>query len=131
MGLKSSDLEWNYKSGKTFEEQQIDLGAFQYTGEGFTYTRGDFFKTLKWTDITQLNVFKKDLMTIDEICMEIVYGDYVIEISEEIPGWYQFVKRTKEVFPTIPKAWDFDLINPAFARNYSTIYTKSADQTKT
>ena len=119
------ELEWNYKSGKSFEEQQVDLGAFQYTDDGFIYTRGKFIKELKWSDITELNVYKKDLMTVDEIRMEIVYGEKCFEISEEVPGWYQFISRTKEIFPTIPPTWDFEIIQPPFATNYSTIYKKA------
>ncbi len=126
------DLEWNHSSGKSFEEQQADLGAFQYTNDGFIYTRGDFTKTLKWLDITEINVYKKDLMTIDEIRMEVAYGDKCFEISEEVPGWYQFVIRTKEIFPSIPKNWDFEIIQPSFATNSKTIYsTADADKNKT
>ncbi len=119
--------ERNYDSIKSFEEQQLDLGAFTYTDNGFTLTYEDFTKTLRWSEITELNVYKKDLMTIDEIRMEIVYGDKQIEISEELPGWYQFVSRTKEIFPSIPKQWDFEIIQPPFATNYKTIYS-SADK---
>ncbi len=117
------DLEWNHTSGKNFEGQKADLGAFQYTKEGFTYTRGDFTKTLKWSEITELNVYKKDLMTIDEVRMKIVYGEKYIEISEEVPGWYQFVSRTKEIFPTIPKQWDIEIIQRPFETNNKTIYS--------
>mgnify|MGYP006908212116 CR=1 FL=1 len=117
------DLEWNHASGKSFDEQKADLGAFQYTDDGFTYTRGDFTRTLKWSDITQLNVYKIDLMTIDEVRMEIVYGEKFIEISEEIPGWSQFVLRTKKIFPSIPRQWDSEIIQQPFETNYRTIYS--------
>lgn len=117
------DLELNYKSGKSFDELYNELGAFQYSDEGFTFTRGDFSKTLKWSDITALNVYKKDLLTIDEIRMEIVYDTHFFEISEEIPGWYQFVVKTKEIFPSIPETWDIEIIQPPFESNYRTIYS--------
>lgn len=114
----------NSNSGKTFEEIENDLGAFQYDELGFTITYEDFTKRLEWTDITQLNVYKVDQMTIDRIDMEIVYGDKTFSISEEFPGWYQFVLRTKEMFPTIPKDWDDSVVQPPFAINYRTIYNK-------
>ena len=125
--ISKPDLEWNYSSGKSIEEQKEDPGTFQYNDEGFTYTRGDFIKTLKWSEITALNVFKIDLVTLDEIRMEIVFGDTCIEISEETPGWYQFISKTKEIFPIIPKSWDFEITQPPFERNYKTIYSKSED----
>lgn len=115
----------NSNSGKSFKEIENDLGAFQYDEHGFTITYEDFTKRLEWSDITQLNVYKVDQMTIDRIDMEIVYGDKCFSISEELPGWYQFVLKTKEVFPAIPKDWEVAIIYPAFATNYRTIYDKS------
>lgn len=115
----------NSNSGKTFDEMYNDLGAFQYDETGFTIQYEDFTKKLGWADITQLNVYKVDQFTIDRIDMEIVYGDKTFTISEELPGWYQFVLKTKEVFPTIPKDWDINIIQPPFATNYTTIYDKA------
>ena len=57
--------------------------------------------------------------------MEIVYGHKSFTISEELPGWYQFILKTKEIFPTIPKDWDIQIIQPAFATNYATIYERT------
>ncbi len=114
----------NSNSSLPFTEMWDDLGAFQYESEGFAIIYEDFKKTIKWSEITQLNVFKVDQMTIDRIDMEIVYGDKCFTISEELPGWYQFVLKTKEIFPEIPKNWDTDIIFPAFAINYKTIYEK-------
>ena len=72
-----------------------------------------------------LYVYKVDQFTIDRIDMEIVYGDKAFTISEELPGWYQFVLKTKEIFDTIPKDWDITIIKPAFATNFATIYDKA------
>jgi hypothetical protein len=115
----------NSNSGKSFKEIESDLGAFQYDEHGFTVKYENFTKRLEWADITQLNVYKVDQMTIERIDMEIVYGEKSFSISEELPGWYQFVLKAKEVFPTIPKDWDIFIIHPAFATNYRTIYDKS------
>ncbi len=115
----------NSNSGKSFEDMYQDLGAFQYDKDGFTISYEDFTKRINWADITQLNVFKIDQMTIDRIDMEIVYGDKYFTISEELPGWYQFVLKTKEISLTIPKDWDITIIQPAFETNYKTIYDKT------
>ena len=112
-------------SAKTFEEQYNDIGVFKYDESGFTIHYEDFSKRVDWADITQLNVYKVDQFTIDRIDMEIVYGDKAFTISEELPGWYHFVLKTKEIFPTVPKDWDIIIIQPAFATNYTTIYDKT------
>lgn len=114
----------NYNSGKSIDEQINDLDAFKYTDNGFVVTYNGFSKALNWRDITEINVYKKDLITVDEIRMQIIYGDKQIEISEELPGWFQFTIKTKEVFQTIPKEWDIEIITPAFATNFRTIYSK-------
>lgn len=114
-----------YNSGKTPEEIYNDLGAFQYDNDGFTIDYEDFSKRLKWDDITQLNAYKRDQLSIDRIEIEIVYDDKCFTISEDLPGWDQFVLKTKEVFPTIPKDWDTKIIYPAFATNFTTIYDKT------
>ncbi len=120
---KKSDT--NSNSEKTFTDTWNDLGVFQYDQDGFAIKYEDFQSTIKWSDITQINVFKTDLLTIDRIDMEIVCGDYCLKINEELSGWYQFVLKTKEIFPTIPKDWDINIIQHAFATNYSTIYDKA------
>lgn len=115
----------NSNSGKTFEEQYQDLGVFQYDADGFTLTYEDSTIQLRWDNITQINVYKLDKLTVDEICMEIAHGDKSFSISEELLGWYQFVIKAKELFPTIPKDWDLTIINPAFATNFRTIYERN------
>lgn len=119
-----SQGENNLTSGKTFEEQQNDLGVFKYDENGFTICYLNYTKTHKWTDITEINAYKKDLVTIDTIAMQIVFGDKQIEITEELPGWYQFVARTKIAFPSIPKDWDMEIVHPPFATNYTKLYSK-------
>ena len=98
--------------------------AFNFP-KSFTVSYEDFTKKLDWADITQINVYKVDQMTVDRIDMEIVYGEKSFSISEELPGWYQFVLKTKEVFPTIPKDWDSVIICPAFSTIYRRIYDRT------
>jgi negative regulator of sigma E activity len=122
--------EENSKDKKNFDEIYNELGAFHYDEEGFTIKHNNFIDRIKWEDIKQLNVYKSDLMTIDCVEMEIIYRDKRITITEELPGWFQFVLKSKEIFPSIPKDWDITIIHPAFATNYKTIYDKDKVETK-
>jgi len=117
-------LETNFNSGKSYEELMNDLGVFKYNIDGFSINYGILFKTLKWEEITAINVYKTDALVVDCITMEIVYGEKCFSIDEEIPGWYQFVIKTKEIFPSIPRNWNIDIIQPPFARNFKVIYSK-------
>ena len=76
---------------------------------------GSSFK-VKWDKIYQINVFKIDLITVDRIEMEITSSNEVILINEDYPGFYPFVKRLTEVFPTISSTWLADIVNPAFEK---------------
>ncbi|MEC4047957.1 hypothetical protein OX284_000830 [Flavobacterium sp. SUN046] len=114
----------NLNSSKSFDEIYNDLGCFKYDENGFKIIYEETNIAVKWEEITQLNAYKKDLIAIDRIEMEIVCGEKYFVISEELPGWFEFVIKTKEVFPTIPKDWDLNIIHPAFQTNFTTIYTK-------
>ena len=109
-------------SDKSFEEKYNDLGAFEYHDDGFTIAFDGFVKTLKWNEITEMNAYKADMFTTDRIEVEIVYGDKAFSISEDLPGWYQFVEKIKNIFDTIPKDWDTKIVQPAFATNWTNIY---------
>jgi hypothetical protein len=115
----------NLNSEKSFNQKYNELGIFEYHEDGFTIRYERFVKTVRWIDIIQLNVFKVDLWTIDRIDMEIITKETIFSISEDVPGWFQFVRKTKEIFPTIPKDWEVEVDQPPFAMNYRTIYEKN------
>lgn len=121
--ISKSQLKKN-NAGTLTDNQYNEIGAFQYHEKGFTINYKNFFKQLDWNDITQLNVFKVDLFTIDRIDMEIVYSEKAFTINEELPGWHQFVIKTKQIFPSIPQDWELKIVQPPFAENFMTIYVK-------
>jgi hypothetical protein len=110
------------KLGLAFNETYQAFGVFEYFNDGFTLTNEDFSGKIKWDDIVQINVFKRDQLTIDRIEMEIVIEGKSFTISEDLSGWNQFVLKTKEVYSTIPKDWDLDIIQPPFEVNIRNIY---------
>lgn len=114
----------NLTTGKSFEEKYNELGVFQYFEDGFSVQYDDFYKKVLWSEITELNVYKADLMTIDRIEMKIVYGEKGFVISEDLPGWYQFVLKIKLIYPVIPEDWEDEIVHPPFATNWRNIYKK-------
>jgi hypothetical protein len=123
--VKTKNKNTKHHSTKTFEELYSDLGVFQYSHDGFSITYDKFQKQFKWDEIIQINVFKRDQLTVDLIEMEIVSIKSSFTISEDLPGWYQFILKTKEVFPSIPKDWDITIIQKPFHTNFTTIYRKN------
>lgn len=104
-----------------------ESSAFRCDSEGFTVICKEFSSEVEWSAISQISVFKLDLITIDRIDMDIVHEDMVLSISEDLPGWSEFLEKLHETFPEIPKDWYIDICLPAFATNFSVIYNKSPD----
>lgn len=104
-----------------------ESSAFHYDSEGFTVIYKEFSSKVEWSAISQVSVFKLDLLTIDRVDMDIVHGDMVLSISEDLPGWSEFLEKLHETFSEIPKDWYIDICLPAFATNFSIIYNRSPD----
>lgn len=109
-----SDIDFNYRYNT--------LGKFNYEDDGFIFHFDNGPQKIKWNDVVRLTAYKKDLLTIDEIRMDIIYNDFQFTITEETPGWFQFILKTKLIFPTIPESWDIEIIHPAFAANLTVLY---------
>ncbi|MCF0060403.1 hypothetical protein MUK70_14250 [Dyadobacter chenwenxiniae] len=100
---------------------------FQYNPSGFTVSYENISIDIMWKDISQISVFKRDLFTIDRIDMDIVYRDKLLSISEDLPGWDQFIQKASETFRKIPEGWEANVVLPPFTKNLSTIYSRFPD----
>jgi hypothetical protein len=110
---------------KPFTGNFADDGIFTYGDGGFSirYKGGDH--AIHWNQLEKLTAYKIDLMTFDEICINIVHGRESITISEDTPGWHKFVEKTKTVLPGVDKEWDTKIAYPSFATNLTVIYEKA------
>ena len=113
------------KKNKSFEEIYVDLGMFEYNEKGFKFTLSDCEKLINWSDIEQINAFKKDVYVYDLVVMEIVIGENILTINEETPGWFQLIIKLKEIFHDIPEDWQIKITQPAFAENFTNIYNRT------
>lgn len=110
---------------KRFEIEFNDLGKFKYEDDGFIFQSKSKQQKIRWAEIERLIAYKQDLLTTDEICLDIVYNNWQTTITEETPGWYQFIEKLKLVFPNIPKNWDSEIVHPAFATNLTILYQRA------
>ncbi|MES2848616.1 MAG: hypothetical protein V4685_06145 [Bacteroidota bacterium] len=92
--------------------------------DGFVVELDKGLRKIKWNEIEELVVYKEDLMTFDEIRMDIVYNGLQITITEDNPEWDFFVSKAKSVFPSIPAEWESQIIQPPFAENRRIIYER-------
>ena len=96
--------------------------------DGFHLYSGKTFKGgVLWRKVDKIAVFKEDLITYDMVCMEFILRakNEVFEVNDEVEGFWEMVKRVKEVLPTSQQDWEAVVIKPAFARNPTVIYERS------
>lgn len=83
---------------KSFNELYSDLGIFKYYQKGFAILSNKKDYLILWSDIIEINVYKKDLFVHDLISMEILIKDGFFTINEETAGWFQFVSKLQKIF---------------------------------
>jgi hypothetical protein len=106
-----------------FKLRLNDEGIFEYTTEGFTVSQDNNNRLIRWTDITTIFAYKLDLMTVDELHMDVFAKDGTkLHFSEEYAGWHQFIEKTKEMLPNIDKEFEAKLIFPPFETNLTLVY---------
>jgi hypothetical protein len=99
-----------------------DKSHFEFTGGGFSlHTTGKFYS---WTDIEEVSAYKVDLITTDDICLDISFQDFILTISEEVPGFPLFIEKLIEALPGIDGDWEAKVIKPPFATNQTIIYKR-------
>ena len=118
----------NYKrlSEEEFMELYNSNGIFSYNLKGFELPINEKPIKIDWNEINKLTAYKTDLLTTDEICLFVqAEKGKQFEITESTKGWFQFIEKTKEQFPSISKTWEIEIANPAFERKESELYNRS------
>jgi hypothetical protein len=98
---------------------------------GFRWTqrkwRTEQSVVIRWDEIQTVTVFKRDLFTLDCICLFAARHDGSgIELDEELYGWQEFV----EAMPTYLRGcmkwedWFLAIWSPAFATNTTQIFSR-------
>ena len=93
-------------AGSDFLMLYEQFGVFSYEEDGFVVQLLQGAKKYLYSRIEAIVAYKIDMVSYDEMRLELVFDECVLRISEDAPGWYQFVRKMKEVFPSIPKDWD-------------------------
>ncbi len=111
------------------EEIAVDRGASVDEGDFCYQPNGFFLKNLVskkfylWQEIEEITAYKADLITVDDLRLEISFSETVLTVSEDIPGWSHFIDVLMKKFPSIAVNWEAKVIAPPFAAN-PTIFFK-------
>jgi hypothetical protein len=105
-----------------FLDTYEQLGIFSYEEDGFTIQMEHGARKYFYNDIEAIIAYKVDLVTYDEMRLEVIFHECALRISEDAPGWFQFVSKMKDIFPSIPKEWDLEMPFPAYDMNLMVLY---------
>lgn len=82
---------------------------------------------VNWDDVNEIAAFKRDLFTVDMICLAIGCCDFAIEVNEEMAGWQDFVQKLPDNLPgckSFPE-WFLEVAFPAFETNTTVIFKRN------
>ncbi|HTB83348.1 MAG TPA: hypothetical protein VK742_06815 [Candidatus Sulfotelmatobacter sp.] len=80
-----------------------------------------------WNEIVQATAFKRDLFTVDCICLLIKNRDSKeLELNEDMKGWPEFIESLEKFLPKSKpfSEWLFQVASPAFEANPTEIFSK-------
>lgn len=101
------------------------VNALTLSWRGPSHDNGDI--VVAWRDTIRLEVFKRDLLFVDLICLTIVRrNDKALEINEEMDGWKSLTDKLPEYLPGCQtlEEWYPVVAFPAFRTNRTVIYSR-------
>jgi len=80
--------------------------------------------SVRWNSVETVLAFKRDLLTVDLICLAFGAAEGAIEVHEEMPGWEQLVEQLPSKLPGASpfSEWWQQVAQPPFATCITTIY---------
>jgi hypothetical protein len=95
------------------------------TADGFALVRKGVVQfEVRWSDVREAFAFKRDLLTVDLICLgfRVSDGGSFYEVDEDMPGYEALCEEIGRHFPAIKQDWWCAVTFPAFATNRTTIW---------
>ena len=94
-------------------------------GSGFQIVLEDQVSYYKWQDIFTVFGYKKDLYSVDLICLDAFNENGKgFSINEETEGWFQFLRQLKRKITGIPEYWEIEIADPAFETNLTLLFDR-------
>lgn len=108
-----------------YEEFYNSSGNFQFYNWGFAETVRDKEVSVTWEDISKITVYKRDLYTEDQICLEFeLCNGYNFILSEDALGWFQLIIHLNKQFPEVSLENIVKIAHPPFQRNETILFSR-------
>ncbi|WP_426164246.1 hypothetical protein [Sandarakinorhabdus sp. DWP1-3-1] len=89
--------------------------------DGFTLLARRESRSVRWDAVQHVVAYKRDLLTVDLLCLAIATSDGIVEIDEDMAGYAAVEAHLCERLPIVSD-WRLDVLFPAFATNPTTLY---------
>jgi hypothetical protein len=110
--------------------------AISFDSSGFTITNlrdhSHELVTMRWQDVNQVTAFKRDLITVDCICLYLARAEGTgVELDEEMAGWRSFIEALPQYLPGCKPwpDWFLAVSSPAFEMKPILVYNRIASET--
>lgn len=113
MGWWRRYLRWRHRN----------VPSLTVTADGFIMSRGGHATEISWDEVTRIFTFKRDLMTVDLMCLAFETSSGAVEIDEDMAG-YREVEADMERRLAIKPDWKLRVMFPAFAPNLEAIFER-------
>ena len=116
-----------HKLAKTIRRREESPARIVLREDGFDLYQAEVINSgVLWSEVDKISAFKRDLVTYDLVCIEFVIGakDSLIEVNDDVEGFWEMVGRLKEIFPDSQQDWELSVIKPAFELCETVIYEK-------
>ena len=115
-------LNWLKKISNSKKVKQNIL----INNDGFVIDDGKSTIQIKWVNIKRIDAFKRDLLTIDQICLEIEANNKNFYCSEDHEGWIEFEEKLRQTFNQIDNNWISKVTDPPFEESRTTIFLRAS-----
>lgn len=124
--LKYFDKKYIKFRSKSFHNFKFFDGYFYYRDS--RYSNELFFRKHNWEEIKKVFLFKRDLMSVDQIGISIKFTNKEIFITEDVIGWKDFLNEFDKHFPNV-KIWEeiSDISYPPFEEKGKIIYVNDGN----
>ena len=114
-----------------FLKKKSRIIYIKISDDGMTLFTDDKLEwNLQWKNISKIATYKKDLLTVDLICLDLYdkSQNLTYTIDDEMTGFDQICGEIILRFPIIDKDWWSLVAHPAFKENFRLLYNNESAQ---
>ena len=80
-----------------------------------------------WSEVAKVSAYKRDLFTVDQICLLFETARGPLEVNDDMMGWTELLEALPDRLPGFPpvSSWFSGVAYPAFVENCRVLYERA------